>query len=231
MNTYTPRPGSKTEAAIEYLRANGGAATAIDLAEAIDTECKNMQAIFLAAIGGGLIEACDLTAGVGYRLCGTDAAGTARPAPARKPKAPAAAKVQPAAAVSAADLRRIAKVEPYLGAMPVTPAKPAKAKKPAKAAPTPQPPPSLPLEEGGVSPSPLQGEGRGGDGAATSQSQTSHATFRVGEYSDGSIRIEGIDPALVLTHNAGEGPHAVTLSPAAARILVEFLHPVMDVPS
>jgi hypothetical protein len=54
--------------------------------------------------------------------------------------------------------------------------------------------------------------------------------FRIGQYSDGSIRLEGMEPAMAITHNAGEGPCACTLSPAAARTLVEFLNPVVAKP-
>lgn len=78
MNDYTPRPGSKTEAAVAYLRAQGGAATAIDLSDAIDSPRKNLPAQFKAAIDNRLLEACDLPAGMGYRLVGTDAPGTPR---------------------------------------------------------------------------------------------------------------------------------------------------------
>jgi len=89
MIIYTPRPGSKTEAAVAYLRANGGSATAAAICEACDTERKNLTAQFKAAIDNGLLEACDLPEGTGYRLVGTDAPGTARTAP--KPAAPSTA--------------------------------------------------------------------------------------------------------------------------------------------
>lgn len=69
MSNYTPRPGSKTAAAVDYLRANGGAAKFIDIAEAADTERKNLPATLKSAIDNGLIEACDLPDGKGYRLC------------------------------------------------------------------------------------------------------------------------------------------------------------------
>ena len=205
MNDYSPRPGSKTEAAVTYLRAQGGAATAIDIADEIDTERKNLQACFSAAIGAGLLEPCDLPAGVGYRLCGTDAPGTPRPAPRPKVQPEAPPKAQSLAAVSdkdlrRADLRRIVKVEPYTcatsKAKPAKPAKPAKTVKPDHPAPDPA----------------------AGDPAAA-------ATFRVGEYSDGTLRLEGLDPALIVTNGCGERMDAVILSPAAARILVEFMHP------
>lgn len=81
MSTYTPRPGSKTEAAVAYLRAHGGAATAIALSDAIDSPRKNIPAQFRAAIDRGLLEACDLPEGMGYRLVGPDAPGTPRAAP------------------------------------------------------------------------------------------------------------------------------------------------------
>ncbi len=81
MINYIPRQGSKTEAAIDYLRANGGAVTAIQLSDAIDIERKNMPALFKAAIDKGVLEACDLPDGMGYRLVGTDAPGIARTAP------------------------------------------------------------------------------------------------------------------------------------------------------
>jgi hypothetical protein len=82
MLTYTPRPGSKTEAAVEYLRTHGGRATAIDIAEAVDTERKNLHAIFAAAIGAGLIEGCTLPDGPGYALCGAGREWSAVPVPA-----------------------------------------------------------------------------------------------------------------------------------------------------
>jgi len=78
MITYIPRPGSKTETAVAYLRAHGGAATAIALSDAIDSPRKNLPAQFKAAIDNGLLEACDLPDGMGYRLVGTDAPGTPR---------------------------------------------------------------------------------------------------------------------------------------------------------
>lgn len=78
MTTYIPRPGSKTEAAVDYLRAHGGAATAIDICDAIDTTRKNLPSQFKAAVERGLLEACDLPDGMGYRLVGTDAPGTPR---------------------------------------------------------------------------------------------------------------------------------------------------------
>ena len=66
MLEYIPRPGSKTAAA---------------LSDAIDSPRKNMPAQFKAAIDRGLLEACDLPDGMGYRLVGTDAPGTPRMAP------------------------------------------------------------------------------------------------------------------------------------------------------
>lgn len=69
MSNYTPRPGSKTAAAVDYLRTHGGAAKFIDIAEATDTERKNLPATLKSAIDNGLIEACDLPDGKGYRLC------------------------------------------------------------------------------------------------------------------------------------------------------------------
>lgn len=89
MLNYTPRPGSKTEAAVEYLRAHGGRATAIDIAEAIDTERKNLYATFAAAIGAGLIEACELADGAGYALCGATREWAAVPVPAASAAVPA----------------------------------------------------------------------------------------------------------------------------------------------
>ena len=85
MTSYTPRAGSKTEAAIAYLRAHGGAASALNLSEEIDSPRKNLPAQFKAAIDNGLLEACDLPLGMGYRLVGTEAPGTPRLAPPRKP--------------------------------------------------------------------------------------------------------------------------------------------------
>lgn len=207
MPDYTPRPGSKTEAAVDYLRAHGGAAIAIALAEAIDTERKNLPAQFKPAIDHGLIEPCDLPDGFGYRLAGTDAPGTQREAPERKRK--------PAAALPTLPTLQALGEAPKRGrGRPKSTDKPIKTKAPTvtkpKAPKKVQPLPALSLP-------PVQGEGRGGDGDARA--------FRVGEYSDGPIRLEGMEPAMAITHNAGEGCNACTLSPTAARTLVEFLHP------
>lgn len=78
MIEYIPRPGSKTAAAVDYLRAHGGAATTIALCDAIDTTRKNLPSQFKAAVERGLLEACDLPSGMGYRLVGTGAPGTPR---------------------------------------------------------------------------------------------------------------------------------------------------------
>lgn len=92
MSNYVPRPGSKTEAAVDYLRANGGRALAVDIAEAVDTERKNLHALFTAAIAAGLMESCDLPGGPGYGLCSAAPAAAAaapiKPAPAAAPQAP-----------------------------------------------------------------------------------------------------------------------------------------------
>jgi hypothetical protein len=85
MLEYIPRPGSKTETAVAYLRAHGGAATAIDLCEAMDTSRKNLPSQFKAAIDNGLLEACALPDGMGYRLVGIDAPGTKRESPTPRP--------------------------------------------------------------------------------------------------------------------------------------------------
>ena len=80
MINYIPRPGSKTEAAVNYLRAHGGAATAVALSDAIDTARKNLAAQLKAATERGLLEPCDLPDGMGYRLVGTESPGTPRTA-------------------------------------------------------------------------------------------------------------------------------------------------------
>jgi hypothetical protein len=72
MTGYTPRPGSKTEIAVNYLRTHGGCATAIDLCEAMDCPRKNLPAMLKAAIDHGLLEPHPLPAGAGYRLVETD---------------------------------------------------------------------------------------------------------------------------------------------------------------
>lgn len=203
---YIPRPGSKTEAAVAYLAAHGGAATTLDIAEHIDTERKNLPAQFKAAIENGLIEACDLPEGVGYRLCGADAPGTARPAPVKKSPSPLAGEGRGEGGEPATEIR------PYLGKMPkAKPTKPRKPKTPVAdlISGTGKMVPPLP------NPSPAGGEGLQG--------------FRVGEYSDGAVRLEGLAPVMIITDGAGELPSSVMLSPAAARLLVAFLHPVMDV--
>jgi hypothetical protein len=94
MLEYIPRPGSKTETAVAYLRAHGGAATAIDLCEAMDTSRKNLPSQFKAAIDNGLLEACALPDGMGYRLVGIDAPGTKRESPTPRPSS-TAARVEP----------------------------------------------------------------------------------------------------------------------------------------
>ncbi len=114
MIIYTPRPGSKTEAAVAYLRAHGGAATAIALSDAIDSPRKNLPAQFKAAIDNGLLEACDLPDGMGYRLVGTDAPGTARVPP--KPTAPSTA--APGGAHLAQTLADSLKPKPGVGKNP-----------------------------------------------------------------------------------------------------------------
>ena len=215
MSDYTPRPGSKTEAAVEYLRAKGGAAIAIALAEAIDTDRKNLQALFKPAVDHGLIEPCDLPEGFGYRLAGTDAPGTQREAPQRKRKPAAALPALPTLG-SLGQAPKRGRGRPRKSDAPAQATK-GKASRKAKVQPVPAPFPAK--EAAGAYPVPEFLRAKPSDPVATAPA------FRIGQYSDGSIRLEGLEPAMALTHNAGEGPCACMLSPAAARTLVEFLHP------
>jgi hypothetical protein len=215
MPDYTPRPGSKTEAAVNYLSAHAGAAGAIDLAEAIDTERKNLPAQFKAAIDHGLIEPCDLPEGFGYRLRGADARGTPRETPAKKVPSSIAATSANAGQGTGDAIPKRGRGRPPLGHASAP-------KAPKKVQSLPAPPPAS--EDAGRYPIP-EFLRAAAEGASQSAPVTAVASFRCGEYSDGSIRIEGLEPSMTLTHNAGEGPHACMLSPAAARTLIEFLHP------
>lgn len=68
--TYTPRPGSKVEAAAQALR--DGPMTAKDLAEAIGSEIKNLHAMLSASIEHGVIvRVKDQTGLPHYALGGT----------------------------------------------------------------------------------------------------------------------------------------------------------------
>lgn len=166
MIAYTPRPGSKTALAVEYLTAHGGAATAIDLAEALDTERKNLPATFAAAIQHGLIAVCDLPNGKGYRLRGDSKGAT--PAPVPPPAAPLAAAPTP------------------------TPSRPA--------APAPKPAPRPPANR-----------------------EKKPRCARLGEFSDGSLRIEGAEPDIDMRLIGEDDGLCITLSPAVAIALREFL--------
>lgn len=167
MIAYTPRPGSKTALAVEYLTAHGGAATAIDLAEALDTERKNLPASFLAAVEAGLLEPCDLPNGKGYRLRGDSKGAT--PAPVPPPAAPLAAVPTP------------------------SPSRPA--------APAPKPAPRPPAQ----------------------REKNPPVRYRIGEFSDGALRIEGAEPDIDMRLIGEDDGLSITLSPAVAIALREFL--------
>lgn len=223
MNVYTPRPGSKTAAAVDYLLAHGAAATAIDIAEACDSERKNLPACFKAAIDNGLLEVCDLPEGKGYRLRGLIGDGEAAPtldeALARTLKDDDDATATPPAVItwpepvavrlivpkkakraavgkkslSAARPTAATEIRPYLGAMPKT--QPGKPRKPK--------PPAADH---------IRGEGK-----------MVAPSFRIGHYSDGSVRLEGLSPTMIITDGAGELPNSVMLAPEAALLVARFL--------
>lgn len=205
MNVYTPRPGSRTAAAVEYLLSHGAAATAIDLAEACDTERKNLLATLKAAIDNGLIEACYLPEGKGYRMRGLVGDGapvvTTLQDPVTTLQDPVTTLPKPKKAKRAATVKKMetvatpppTEIRPYVGAMPKNrPATPRKEKAP-------------PLPN----PSPTRGEGPAG--------------FRIGHYSDGSVRLEGLAPAMIITDGASELPNSVMLTPEAAKLMARFL--------
>jgi hypothetical protein len=73
--TYTPRPGSKTEAAIDLIREKGGFALCTDIRDACDIDLKNIPGTFRAALDSGLLEYVETAEGMGYRLM----AGTVAP--------------------------------------------------------------------------------------------------------------------------------------------------------
>ncbi len=240
MSTYVPRPGSRTEAAINYLRAQGGAATAIDVAEAIDTERNNLPATLKAAMDNGLLEPWDLPNGKGYCLCGSGDAmpGTPRArkdAKARFSLSDPIPQVGPDTPLSPAPLpqgergeaprydipaflrakqpevakkprkakkKEATEIRPYLGRMPRLLSAPKKPRK-AKAAPAKSDQCEAPRAMVGT--------------AAPAGS------FRVGHYSDGSVRLEGLAPAMIITDGAGELPSSVMLTPEAARIVARFI--------
>lgn len=235
MNTYTPRPGSRTAAAVNYLRAHNGEATAIDIAEACDTERKNLPAQFKAALDNGLLEACYLPEGKGYRLrrlapvefvAEGSATVTAEPggrvpeadgdteAPAgaetyaipeflhRRARPPVFAKATPTRTPTGKKSQRVAtppaaaeatEIRPYLGAMPKATA--AKPRTPRT--------PAVDHFSGTV--------------------KMVAPPFRIGHYSDGSVRLEGLAPEMIITDGAGELPSSVMLSPEAALQMVRYL--------
>lgn len=68
--SYEPRPGSKTAAAIDYLRQNGGIAPRAEMCNAADIDTKNMLPILQTAIDHGVIEYCKLEDGTpAVRIC------------------------------------------------------------------------------------------------------------------------------------------------------------------
>lgn len=147
--TYIPRAGSKTEAAVNYLRSHGGSALRTELRDECDIDINNQSATFQAAINNGLLEHVELPGGMGYRL--TD------------------------------------------GAAPEIKANDELGKKP-----------------------------RRQRGASIAAPELSETDFRVGVFSDDSLRLEGDEASLRL--ETFEGPRiAVTITPAAVRKMAEFL--------
>jgi hypothetical protein len=200
MLIYTPRPGSKTEAAVEYLRAHGGRATAIDIAEAIDTERKNLHATFAAAIGAGLIEAWELTDGAGYALCEETA----------KPRAPAPAHDR---AQNLADLVGTVAAVPARRGRSVVDGDPAKAKRTPRAM---AKRPRLPdAPESKAAPRRVK---------ASPPPATPSVDMRCGMFNDGSLRIEAGDSDVKVRFFEEDSNNGVfTFTPAAAAVLIDYV--------
>lgn len=56
--SYIPRPGSKTEAAIEFIKKNGGRARSKEIAVAVNSDTKNILTMLQAAVDGGTLMCC-----------------------------------------------------------------------------------------------------------------------------------------------------------------------------
>lgn len=110
---YEPKPGSKVEAALDYIRKQGGCARSKDIAQAIGVESKNVMAILGAAVDSGVLVACDVAAPGAkpqkeYRLSGGGKPIAWRePKPARTPVAPPRSETQEVPATA----RRTAPIE------------------------------------------------------------------------------------------------------------------------
>jgi hypothetical protein len=67
--SYTPRAGSKTEAAVAFLKNRGGTALCTEIRDEVDIDLKNQIAAFQAAVDNGLMERVETEKGMAYRLC------------------------------------------------------------------------------------------------------------------------------------------------------------------
>lgn len=67
--SYTPRAGSKTEAAVTFLKSRGGTALCTEIRDEVDIDLKNQIAAFQAAVDNGLMERIETESGMAYRLC------------------------------------------------------------------------------------------------------------------------------------------------------------------
>lgn len=238
MSNYTPRPGSKTAAAVDYLRAHGGAAKFIDIAEAADTERKNLQATLKSAIDNGLIEACELPDGKGYRLCEA-VDGQAAPT-----LDEALAKIRRDDGDNPTTVTTLTDSVTTLQAHVTTSPKKAK-----RAATVKQ---SLPVATSleaaqenwqteirpylGKMPKAPAGKPRARSATAADHFSSSQKTFilrtapppenkpaRIGHFSDGSVCIEGPDDLVKITDDYDANRVSVMLSPEVALQLVKFI--------
>lgn len=57
---YEPRKGSAAEAALEFIRKQGGSARSKEIAQEIGVEAKSISAILSAAVDNGVLVACDV---------------------------------------------------------------------------------------------------------------------------------------------------------------------------
>jgi hypothetical protein len=210
--SYTPRPGSKTEAAVNFLRANGGQATAAQLAEGIDTEQKQFCGLFGAAITNGFLVEIEIGGKRGYRL------GNAT----QETKAEALAReLQVTSAVPA---RRSA--APWFNPPAIIPGEgateapaPAQAEKPEpKKKTVRQMARSLKIESFAdakpetFSPPPV-----------AIVAQIPARPFKVGKFSDGTLRLEGVEADIFMEPFEDTEVTAITLSRDAAEKLVAYL--------
>lgn len=196
--SYTPRPGSKTEAAVNFIRSQGGSALARDIAEAIDADRKNLPALFTAAIAGGLLEAWDLPNGAGYCVCGSPAPGAAA--------AKAKTTLEPTPAIPPAETRG----EALARELQVAKAIPARrsrsmAQKPKVIAAADLPKAKKLGRTNSVPPPVTQ-------------------AMRCGMFNDGTLRIEAGDAeATVRFFEENSDDAVITFTPAAAAVLIDYI--------